>query len=90
MAEKKINLEAEKNADSLLLAVSSMERRLAEVYKGGGQKRIDKLHANGKMTARERISKLLDPDKPSIEVGALPDTKCTRNTVAVRQEAWWW
>ncbi|MEZ4925430.1 MAG: acyl-CoA carboxylase subunit beta [Saprospiraceae bacterium] len=70
MAEKKINLEAEKNADSLLLAVSSMERRLAEVYKGGGQKRIDKLHANGKMTARERISKLLDPDKPSIEVGA--------------------
>ncbi len=29
---------------------------------GGGQERIDRQHAKGKMTARERIEKLLDPD----------------------------
>ncbi|NMD46897.1 MAG: acyl-CoA carboxylase subunit beta, partial [Propionibacterium sp.] len=29
---------------------------------GGGQKRVDKQHAQGKMTARERIDALIDPD----------------------------
>jgi acetyl-CoA carboxylase carboxyltransferase component len=32
------------------------------VKKGGGQKRIDKHHAQKKLTARERIERLLDPD----------------------------
>ena len=34
------------------------------------EKRIEKLHAEGKMTARERIDYLLDPKKESIEIGA--------------------
>jgi propionyl-CoA carboxylase beta chain len=33
----------------------------AEARLGGGQKRIDALHAKGRMTARERIDLLLDP-----------------------------
>ncbi len=33
----------------------------AEALLGGGQKRIDKLHSLGRMTARERIDLLLDP-----------------------------
>ncbi|MBU1139177.1 MAG: methylmalonyl-CoA carboxyltransferase, partial [Proteobacteria bacterium] len=33
----------------------------AEAQLGGGQERIDKLHAKGRMTARERINLLLDP-----------------------------
>ena len=37
-----------------------MQRR-AEAQLGGGQERIDKLHAQGRMTARERIDLLLDP-----------------------------
>ena len=37
-----------------------MELR-AEARLGGGQERIDKIHAQGRMTARERIDKLLDP-----------------------------
>ena len=28
---------------------------------GGGQARIDRQHAKGKLTARERIERLLDP-----------------------------
>lgn len=33
-----------------------------EALLGGGEKRIEKQHAQGKYTARERISKLLDPN----------------------------
>jgi propionyl-CoA carboxylase beta chain len=33
-----------------------------KVRQGGGQARIDRQHAKGKMTARERLAKLLDPD----------------------------
>lgn len=62
--------EAEKNTDALKLAVSGMNRRLEQIYQGGGEKRIEKLHQEGKMTARKRIMYLLDPGKPQIEIGA--------------------
>jgi 3-methylcrotonyl-CoA carboxylase beta subunit len=65
-----INLEEEKNADALKLAVSKTNRYLEKIHQGGGAKRIEKLHAEGKMTARERIDFLLDPKKQRIEVGA--------------------
>jgi 3-methylcrotonyl-CoA carboxylase beta subunit len=70
MSTKKLDLEAEMNADSLLLAVSKMNRHLEDVHLGGGEKRINKLHAQGKMSARERINYLLDPGKERIEIGA--------------------
>jgi len=59
-----------KNEDHNKLLVSDLRKRLAKVKLGGGQKRIDKLHAQGKMTARERVDYLLDTKKPSIEIGA--------------------
>jgi len=47
---------------------ASMEQRIAdllarkrEIEKGGGEDRIQKQHAAGKLTARERIAALLDP-----------------------------
>lgn len=46
----------------------SMEDKLAQMHKqreiaqlGGGEKRIDAQHKKGKLTARERIERLLDP-----------------------------
>jgi len=63
-------LETAKNADALKLAVSSLQRHLDKIQEGGGAKRIEKLHKEGKMTARERINYLLDAEKPRIEVGA--------------------
>lgn len=66
----KIDLEAEKNADALLLSVAQMSHRLYKIYDGGGVKRIEKLHAEGKMTARERIDYLLDAATPRLEIGA--------------------
>jgi len=38
-----------------------LKKLRAEARLGGGQKRIDKLHSEGKKTARERIEMLLDP-----------------------------
>jgi 3-methylcrotonyl-CoA carboxylase beta subunit len=38
---------------------------------GGGQARIDKQHRAGKLTARERIAALLDPNSPFLEIGLL-------------------
>jgi acetyl-CoA carboxylase carboxyltransferase component len=58
-----------KNEDYNKLLVSDMLQKFAKVKLGGGQKRIDKLHAEGKMTARERIDYLLDSNAKSIEIG---------------------
>ena len=59
-----------KNEDHNKLILSELRRRLAKVKLGGGEKRIEKHHAKGKMTARERIAYLLDSDEEAIEIGA--------------------
>lgn len=59
-----------KNEDSMKLLISKMERKLSEIKLGGGKKSIDKHHAKGKLTARERIELLLDKDTPRQEIGA--------------------
>ena len=58
------------NEDHNKLLVSELNKKLLKVYKGGGEKRIEKLHSQGKMTARERIDYLLDSKEKSIEIGA--------------------
>ena len=42
--------------------IAEMERRRAAARLGGGQRRIDAQHSKGKLTARERLELLLDPD----------------------------
>lgn len=47
-------------------------RRMEEVAAaGGGPKALAKLHAKGKMSARERVDALLDAGSPRLEIGAL-------------------
>ncbi|WP_318640618.1 acyl-CoA carboxylase subunit beta [Flavobacterium ardleyense] len=58
-----------KNEDHNKLLLSDLKRNIARVSLGGGEKRIAKLHSQGKMTARERIDYLLDPKSKSIEIG---------------------
>jgi 3-methylcrotonyl-CoA carboxylase beta subunit len=65
-----MDIEFNKNEDKMKLLISAMEKKLEKVYLGGGKTRIDKQHEQGKMTARERIAFLIDPDKPQIEIGA--------------------
>ena len=47
-----------------------LRQKLAEAQLGGGQQRIDKQHEKGKLTARERLQLLLDPESFE-EIGAL-------------------
>jgi acetyl-CoA carboxylase carboxyltransferase component len=64
-----MNINFNSNEDHNKLLVSNLHKRFAQVKQGGGQIRIDKLHAEGKMTARERIDYLLDPKAKCIEIG---------------------
>ncbi|KJD32976.1 methylcrotonoyl-CoA carboxylase [Tamlana nanhaiensis] len=59
-----------KNEDHNKLLVSELKKRLTKVKLGGGKSRIEKHHAKGKLTARERIDYLLDDNKKSIEIAA--------------------
>jgi 3-methylcrotonyl-CoA carboxylase beta subunit len=65
-----MDLNFNKNEDHNKLLLAELKRRFAQVKLGGGEKRIKKLHAEGKMTARERIDYLLDEKAKSIEIGA--------------------
>ena len=58
------------NEDYNKLLLSDLKQKFAKVKTGGGPKRIEKLHAEGKMTARERIDYLLDKNSKSIEIGS--------------------
>ncbi|NIM51546.1 MAG: acyl-CoA carboxylase subunit beta [Gemmatimonadales bacterium] len=43
----------------------------AKLEQGGGPEKIQKQHDQGKLTARERVRRLLDPDMPWLEIGLL-------------------
>ena len=58
------------NEDYNKLVLSQLRKRLKKVKEGGGKKNLEKLHSQGKLSARERIEYLLDNDKPQIEIGA--------------------
>ena len=66
----KIDIEFNRNEDTLKMLISAMEQRFQKVAMGGGKSRIEKQHEQGKLTARERIDYLLDKDSPRIEIGA--------------------
>jgi len=65
-----MDLNFNQNEDHNKLLLSQMRHKLSKVKLGGGEKRIEKLHTEGKMTARERIDYLLDAKAESIEIGA--------------------
>lgn len=65
-----MDLNFNKNEDHNKLLLSDLKQKFNKVKLGGGEKRIEKLHAEGKMTARERIDYLLDTGAKSIEIAA--------------------
>lgn len=65
------DIEYNKNEDAMKLAVSRLNRKLEKIYQGGGEKKIQKQHEKGKLTARERINYLIDKKSNFIEIGAL-------------------
>ena len=67
----KADIQANKNEDKMRLLVSDLNRLLNKVKKGGGSKKIEKQHAKGKLTARERLDKLFDEGCERFEIAAL-------------------
>lgn len=55
---------------SLQQLVEELTIKFDQVKLGGGEKKIAQQHAQGKLSARERIQTLIDPNTSSIEVGA--------------------
>ncbi|GAB2614382.1 acyl-CoA carboxylase subunit beta [Belliella aquatica] len=66
-----MDLEFNKNEDLNKQLIFHLNKKLQKVHLGGGEARIEKEHAKGKLTARERISYLTDDDSEFLEVGAL-------------------
>lgn len=56
--------------------VAELERRRAEAELGGGKDRIEKQHAAGKLTARERLNLLLD-EGSFVELDRFKAHRCT-------------
>ncbi len=51
--------------------VAELRERTAQVARGGGERSLEKHRSRGKLTARERIDRLLDPDTAFLELSAL-------------------
>lgn len=56
--------------------LKELRERLKKVEVGGGKERIEAQHKKGKLTARERIALLLDPES-FVETGAFITHRCT-------------
>jgi acetyl-CoA carboxylase carboxyltransferase component len=65
-----MNIDFNKNEDSMKLQISEMKMRLAKINLGGGKRKIEKEHKKGKLTARERIDYLIDKKTNFLELGA--------------------
>ncbi len=51
--------------------VAELRERAAHAARGGGERSLEKHRSRGKLTARERIDRLLDPDSAFLELSAL-------------------
>ncbi len=49
--------------------LDKLTQQTARTQLGGGQKKLDDQHKKGKLTARERITYLIDPDTEFLEIG---------------------
>ncbi len=58
-------------AEALTVKLAELEAQLAAAVAGGGTKYVDRHRARGKLTARERVEALVDPDSPFLELCAL-------------------
>src|ERR671936_2254969 len=51
--------------------VAELRERTALVARGGGERAVERHRSRGKLTARERIDRLVDPDSALLELSAL-------------------
>jgi len=79
LAEPEINVnpspsgraQAAQNLSHMRRLLERLENIETRLRAGGGLKKIEKQHRDGKLTARERIAQLVDPGTPFLEIGLL-------------------
>lgn len=59
------------NAQAMLDKLADLDAQHAVAVAGGGEKYVDRHHARGKLTARERIELLVDPGSAFLELSPL-------------------
>src|SRR5712691_10044947 len=57
--------------DAMAALVAELRERTAEVARGGGERATERHRSRGKLTARERVDRLVDPDSALLELNAL-------------------
>ena len=57
------------NPDFVSEPCPSISPPTSKIRLGGGAKAIERQHAKGRLTARERIAKLIDPETDFFELG---------------------
>ncbi len=65
-----MNIEFNKNEDSMKMLLSDRQRLLDKIYEGGGKKSFEKQKEKNKLGPRERIAYLTDSNRPFVEIGA--------------------
>ena len=60
-----------KNEDNMNLLIGELKHHLSNSSSGGGKKSIEKHKNKGKLTAKERVSILIDPKTEFLEIGSL-------------------
>jgi acetyl-CoA carboxylase carboxyltransferase component len=61
----------ERRSERMSALVAELRERTALVAQGGGDKSVERHRSRGKLTARERIELLVDPDSAFLELSAL-------------------
>ncbi len=61
----------QKNRESMQAMVSELQNLQKLIALGGGAQALARHHERGKLSARERIERLLDPGSPFLEIGML-------------------
>jgi acetyl-CoA carboxylase carboxyltransferase component len=61
--------EFEKNTRRMIDLLTEVKNQEEQIRQGGGPKAIDSQHKKGRLTARERIAKLIDPGAQFFELG---------------------
>jgi acetyl-CoA carboxylase carboxyltransferase component len=61
--------EFEKNSRRMIDLITQIKNEEEQIRQGGGAKAIESQHKKGRLTARERIAKLIDPGSTFFELG---------------------
>jgi len=73
--------EFEKNTRRMIDLLTQIKNQEEQIRQGGGTKAIESQHKKGRLTARERIVKLIDPGAQFFELEFSRRMKCTKSGV---------